>query len=839
MKVNSKFYKHPLAATIFALTSSATLTTIPAHASEEIIEEVLSIGTRVAGRTATESAVPVDVINESELTKNGFTELGQSLQVSAPSFNFSRTQVSDGSDLFRPATLRGLQPDQTLVLVNGKRRHTQAIFALSGTVGEGAAGTDMNAIPLSALRGVEVLRDGAAAQYGSDAIAGVINLNLKETVDETTSYLQWGQTKEGDGDTLSLGINSGFELGDDGGFINLTFEYRDGDRTNRAQRDIGGSSTIAPGELSDDVRWHMGDADTEFTTVFYNAMLPLAGGELYSFGGLSNRTALGSGFYRDFNRVERNVPQVYPDGFLPNIDNEADDSSIAVGFRTDLSNDWRMDTSLTYGQNEYAFTSRNTINSSIAAEYLFNNPGASDAEIAANAGPTSGFSGGFEFDQLTFNLDFSGHIDTGSDELLYVSYGAELREESYKIISGDLASYSCGSSDSGVFPSVIDGTTPADCGFQAYPGLRPEAATSADRSSYALYLDLEKNFTDKWLAGAALRFEDYEEAGNELSGKLSSRYDFSETFALRGALSTGFRAPSLQQSAYTAFTTNIGSDGSLAQSFTASSGSELPSALGVTNLKLETSESASFGMVWSPLDSITVTLDAYKVEIQDRITLGGFLSADDLAFNPAALAALEATGVAQANFFSNAVDTTTEGVDLIITHNTEFAEGNLNITFAGNINETTVDKINAPVGIDPNVAFSPLSESFLTNGQPQERSTLTFDWSRDKLSALVRFNYFGETEVDYFGQNHIPIPETQPTSVVESAVLVDLNLSYDVTEKVTLSFGANNLFDKTPDELAANEVLDIITNNAAQYPLRALPYGFNGASYYLKMSARF
>ena len=838
MKIKHALRLRPLSAAV--ITAATALSAVPAYAEEDQVdEEIVSIGSRVQGRTATEAAAPIDVIGGPELSKNGFTELGQSLQVSAPSFNFSRTQVSDGSDLFRPATLRGLQPDQTLVLVNGKRRHTQSIFALAGTVGEGAAGTDMNAIPLAALKRVEVLRDGAAAQYGSDAIAGVINLQLKDSVDETTASVQWGTTQEGDGDTLTAAFNTGFALTDDGGFINLTFEYRDADRTNRAQRDTGGSSTIAPGELSDTVRWHTGDAETEFTTLFYNAMIPVADGELYSFGGVSNRTALGSGFYRDFNRVERNVPQVYPDGFLPNIDNEADDTSFAVGFRKDIDETWRMDVSATYGNNEYGFTSRNTINSSIAAEYLANNPGASDADIAANAGPTSGFSGGFEFDQLTFNLDFSGEVDGFGASPLYVAYGAEFRTESYQIIAGDFESYSCGSSDTGVFPSVIDGTTPADCGFQAYPGLRPEAATDADRDSYAFYVDFETNLSERWLAGAALRFEDYENAGDELTYKLSSRFDVNDDFAIRGALATGFRAPSLQQSGYTAFTTNIGGDGNLAQSFTAAAGSALPAALGVNNLELETSDNISLGFVWNASDNTTVTVDAYQVEIEDRIVLGGFLTAADLAFNPAAAAALADTGVAQANFFSNAVDTTTKGVDIIITHNTTLAEGDLKVTFASNFNDTEVDRINAPEGIDPSVIFGNLSETFLTGGQPEERSNLSFDWSKDQLSTVVRFNYFGETEVDFFAQNHIPIPDTLLTSVVESAVIVDLNVAYDINENLSLSVGANNLFDETPDELAGNEVLDIITNGAAQFPLRALPYGFNGASYYLKLNARF
>ncbi|WP_300360153.1 TonB-dependent siderophore receptor, partial [uncultured Pseudoalteromonas sp.] len=275
----------------------------PAAKADKNIEQISVLGSRVANRTATESTSPVDLIDADDLNKGGFTELGQSLQATAPSFNFSRTQVSDGSDLFRPATLRGLQPDQTLVLINGKRRHNQSIFGLNGTVGAGAAGTDMNAIPLTALKGVEVLRDGAAAQYGSDAIAGVINLSLNDSTGVTTGYVQAGSTGEGDGDTISMGLNRGFDLGDEGGFINFSLEYRDADGTNRAQRDTGGSVDVPAGTLSDEVRWGQGNADSEFTSVFYNMALPFGETELYSFGGYSNRTALGNGFYRNFDQA--------------------------------------------------------------------------------------------------------------------------------------------------------------------------------------------------------------------------------------------------------------------------------------------------------------------------------------------------------------------------------------------------------------------------------------------------------------------------------------------------------------------------------------------------------
>ncbi|WDE13782.1 TonB-dependent receptor plug domain-containing protein [Thalassomonas haliotis] len=825
-------------------TVSAEQNSVP---QAEEIEKISILGSRVSNRTATESSVPVDIISAESLTKGGFTELGQSLQATAPSFNFSRTQVSDGSDLFRPATLRGLQPDQTLVLINGKRRHNQAIFGLNGTVGAGAAGTDMNAIPMTALKNVQVLRDGAAAQYGSDAIAGVINLSLKDTTEVTSGYFQGGATGEGDGETLSMGLNTGFDIGKDGGFINLSVELRDGEGTNRAQRDIGGSSTTDRGTLSEKVRWGQGNAESEFISTFYNMMIPVNELEIYSFGGFSNRTALGNGFFRNYDEAPKNVPQVYADGFLPYIDNEAKDISISLGLRGDINDDWQFDLSAVYGENKYDFDSKNTINASYAAEYLANNPGASDEDIAANAGPTSGYSGGFRFDQLTFNADISGLVEIGFDEPLYVSFGAEYREENYEIVAGEEASYACGLANSDTsFASVIDPDTFAECGFQAYPGLRPDAAGDADRDSYAFYLDLELQLNDQWNVGTAFRYEDFSDAGDDLVGKLSSRYDFSEDFALRGAVSTGFRAPSLQQSAYTAYTTNLGAGGVLSPSFTATAGSPFPSALGVNGLELETSQSISLGLVFNVNDEISVTLDGYHIEIEDRITLGSMLSPEDVAFNQAAVDALLATGADQANYFANSVDSTTKGLDLIITYNTDFADGDLAITLAGNINETEIDGVNAPDGIPESVALDDLQRSFLTDGQPQERATLTFDYSRDKWGAIVRANYYGETDVIYFGNDHIGLPDSilvndtfKDTSVVESAVLIDVNFDYQINDNFTLAAGINNLFDVTPDELGENEALDFITNQAFKYPVRALPYGFDGMSYYARVNFSF
>lgn len=847
MRLNKYFRLHTLAIAISTTIPCVSTFAADAEVVDEKIESIAILGSRVSSRTATESSSPVDIISSESLTKGGFSELGQSLQAMAPSFNFSRTQVSDGSDLFRPATLRGLQPDQTLVLVNGKRRHNQAIFGLNGTVGAGAAGTDMNSIPMSALKNVQILRDGAAAQYGSDAIAGVINLELKDTTNITSGFIQTGATGEGDGDVLAAGLNTGFDLGNDGGFINLTAEYRDYDGTNRAQRDTGGGSNTAPGTLSDNVRWGQGNAESTFKSFFYNAMIPLEGMELYAFGGYSNRTALGNGFYRSFNEAEKNVAQVYPDGFLPQIDNEAQDISTAVGLRGEINNDWGFDVSATYGENEYDFYSQNTINASYAAEYLANNPSASEQDIAANAGPIAGYSGGFRYDQLTFNADISGSIDIDHGDNLYVSFGAEYRLENYEIVAGEEASYACGASNSATsFPSVIDSNVFAGCGFQAYPGLRPNAANDADRNSYALYLDLEKQITEQWNLGAALRFEDFSDAGSKLIGKLSSRYELTDSLAIRGALSTGFRAPSLQQSAYTAYTTNLGEGGVLLSSFTATAGSAFPAALGVQGLNLETSKNISLGLVYDVNSALSVSLDAYRVKIDDRITLGSLQNADDVSFNPEAVAALNATGAVQGNYFSNAVNSTTQGLDVVITYQTELLAGNLDVTLAGNLNETEIDSVNSPDGIPESVALDDLQRSFLTDGQPKQRATLTFDYTREAWSGVVRANYYGETDIIYFGNDHIGLPgflsptgSFKPTSVVESAVLIDVNLAYQLSDNLQLSAGINNLFDKTPDELGEDEALDFITNGAFKYPVRALPYGFDGMTYYARVNFSF
>ncbi len=834
-----------LLCTVLALPSPDALLNAQETAPERdvYIEEIVTIGTRVKGRTETQTPVPVDTIDLGTITENGFTELGPMLQAVAPSFNFSRTQISDASDLFRPATLRGLGPDQVLVLVNGKRRHQRSVLSLSGTVGEGASGTDFNAIPAAGIERIEILRDGAAAQYGSDAIAGVINLVLRDFVDGYSLSARIGQTYDSDGEQYQVSANAGFSLGE-GGHVNFTAEYRNGEPTNRADvsRQLG------------DVRFQIGDADTEASMFWVNSALPLGeSAELYAFGGYSENVAVGAGFYRFANNPARAVPQAFPEGFLPRALNESKDYSFAAGIRGEPSRDWAYDISAVYGKNDYTLRVRNAPNTSIAAAFLQGNPGTIDAEISANVGPTSGFSGALEFDQLIINADFTTQFDLAAPNTVYVAFGAEYRDDGYEITPGQLESYSCGlNPDNQFVPSILDPNTAATCGFQAYPGFRPETATTGNRDNFALYLDLESDLTDWLILGVAARYADYGAIGDKLTGKASGRVQVSEDLAFRGAISTGFRAPSLQQTFFTTVATNATSAG-LTEQLLAPVGSEFPRLFGIENLRIEESTNFSLGLVWKPLAAMTLTFDAFQIDIDDRIVLGSGLAPGQLAAVPAAAQFLANNGIGSANFFSNAVDTRTKGLDLVVSHDGLFLDGDLTTTLALNLNKTTIRRVNAPAGVDEFLLFPEPSRRFVEKGQPRERVNLTFNYMRENWGGLFRLNYFGPTETSFFSAPGLGFPQgaidaigLDPSPVIEpgDAFLVDLEVSLQVTETTTLALGANNLLNEKPNQLSDNAVLRFISDPSTpfgniKFPLRGLAYGLNGGFYYTRLNVNF
>ena len=523
-----------IASAVLLATSQAYAQTAAQPAAEEQ-QTVVVLGSRATAKTALDTAAPVGLINAKDLQTAGPLELGKLLQTLDPSFNFSTTFISDGTDIIRPATLRSLGPDQLLVLVNGKRRHQQALVNVQQTIGRGSAGTDINAIPLSAIHHIEVLRDGAAAQYGSDAIAGVINIVLKSNVNETALSGQVGTTKEGDGDMVSGSVNRGWALGEDGGYINLSLEGRKRDETNRAGPD---SLRVDPPRVTQ----RIGDSDAKDAYLWWNAALPVdKSSEFYTFGGVSKRKGDSSGFFRS-KGDGRNVPAVYPEGFLPNIRTTVKDASLAFGYRRDLPNDWKADISINHGMSELDFHEKQTINVSYWYEPK---PGGG---IYAES-PFEADTGKLKFNQTTFNADVKGPVKFGSEEV-FVATGFEYRRDNYEIVAGDPVSYQYGRTNNPAITILNQNGGVAASGTQGFPGYTPATAVDEGRHNIALFLDTEYHPVKDLLLGAAVRYEKYSDFGNTVTGKFSARWDPTKKFGLRGSVSSGFRAPGVQQKFY-------------------------------------------------------------------------------------------------------------------------------------------------------------------------------------------------------------------------------------------------------------------------------------------------
>ena len=570
------------------------------------------------------------------------------------------------------------------MLINGKRRHQQALVNVQQTVARGSAGTDINAIPVTAIERIEVLRDGASAQYGSDAIAGVINIVLKRQTKETQLFFEAGETRKGDGEVLHGGLNTGFELGDDG-FVNLSVEYRDRGETNRAGKD---TLRVNPPRVTQ----RIGDADATDAYLWVNGGLGLGAGELYWFGGLSQRKGDSSGFFRSAGDG-RTVPDLYPDGFLPNLITTVEDASLAVGYRAPLSDTWDWDVSINHGRSKFGFHERNSVNVSWWYEPL-------GAGIYGQS-PTSADTGTLKFDQTTVNLDFRGTIDIGNSEPLSLAVGGEYRSENYAIEAGDPVSYTYGRTNN---PAIVirdqNGGFAAP-GIQGFPGFSPNEEVDDGRHNYALYADAETRFGGKFLVGGAVRFEDYSDFGNTATGKLSLRYDFTETFAVRGTVSTGFRAPGVQQLFYSQRSTNIDpTTGLLADTLTARQNSSVTRAFGIDPLKEEESTSATLGFSWRPNDKFSFTVDVFRIDIDDRIIFSSNIAPESVGTdglpctatntNCPIRAILAPFGVAQAQFFTNAIDTETTGIDIVGEYSTEAAGGTLDLTALLHWNKTEV-----------------------------------------------------------------------------------------------------------------------------------------------------
>jgi iron complex outermembrane receptor protein len=801
----------------------------PPEESEGFAEEITVTGTRVGGRSATDTAAPVDYISNETIVSTGATETGKILQLLAPSFNFSTTFVSDGTDIIRPATLRALGPDQVLVLVNGKRRHQQALLNVQQTIARGSAGYDINAIPASAIDHIEVLRDGAAAQYGSDAIAGVINIILKDQVGATEVSVDLGQHYAGDGELAAVGFNTGFRLGQEGS-LNLTLEYRDRGETNRAAAD---TLRVDPPRVTQ----RLGDADAEDITLWLNSEIPLGTGELYWVAGYSNREGNSSGFFRSAGDA-RTIPAIYPNGFLPTLITEPTDASLNLGYRAPVNQNWHYDVSLNYGNSEFQFREENTANVS----YFFeprdpNNPLGPRFEETATEADT----GALEAELLSLNLDFTGTVDWGAGHgPLFVAAGAEWREDAYQIRAGDEVSYEYGRGNDRSIPIFAQDGTIAQPGTQGFPGWSPAEAVDGDRNNFALYVDLESQLSKKFLGGAAVRFEDYSDFGSTVNGKLSGRYELSEKFALRGTVSTGFRAPGVQQIFYSQRSTNLNAAGVLTDTLTARQGSDITRAFGVPALEEETSRNYSIGFVAKPRKNFRLTADLYRIDIDDRIVFSSNIQPEDAAscgtpFDPARCpirAILDPIGVGQVLFFTNAIDTETNGLDLVALYDLRLGGGSqLSLEGALHFNDTDVTARRSSSDIlPPQVLFDQAQVTLVEEGQPGEHYVLSGTYYRAGWSANLRLNWFGEVAGEGF------TPGFKQTW--SGKWLTDVSFSYPLSESLNLTVGGLNVFDTFPDRWDPQNAFPF-PQLGWTYGWETLPFGINGGYYFARLKYNF
>ncbi|WP_420806954.1 TonB-dependent receptor plug domain-containing protein [Pseudoalteromonas arabiensis] len=829
------------------------------QAAEENIEKIAVVGSRVAGRSVEDLPVPVDILSAEALENTGQTEVGRMLQAIAPSFNFSSSSISDGTDALRPATLRGLGPDQTLVLINGKRRHQASIIHINTSVGRGTAGTDMNAIPAASIKRIEVLRDGAAAQYGSDAIAGVINIVLKDAEEGGKAAINYGEYSEGDGETVNIDFNKGFALGDDG-YLNTTINYRDRAPTNRAglhgscqfygctELDDGTLLAGDPRELTaprDTFR--IGDADSQQFALTVNTGYELAGGELYGFITYSNRENESAAFFRHNanatgNPVLQDGDATIPMGFLPKINTVIDDVSYNVGFKKSFDHDSSIDLSYTYGENSIDYTTSDTINGSYA-NLLRYEQGLSADEIRATI-PRSAFAYGLELSLQTLNLDYTKDYDNFS-----LALGAEIRTDEFRILEGSEYAYRDYDTVDGVsiYSGLSGGVGSEDAasGTQGFGGSDPASSVDESRDVISFYADAETYVIDDVIISGALRYDNYKGFGDTVNFKLAANWSITEDVSLRGALSTGFRAPSMQQLYFNNISTQfvVGDDGSLVaeQVGTFRNDSTLAQSIGIPKLKEEKSQNRSLGIVYNVTDNINVTIDYYSIDIDDRIVISNRLGK---GLSDTLDAALVSSGAGAGQFFLNGADTETEGVDLVATWNTEGLGGTLDFTFAANFTKTDVVDLFTPSGsgletIPVEDVFSAQETSIIEEWQPEDRINLSALYRLEDWTVNLSLNRYGEYTVEDGGRQ-----------TYGAEILTDVKVSYFFDENLSFNIGANNLFDVYPDKntignsrsgtiVDANGNTIVSSPGVFTYSRRSAPFGFNGAYYYVGAEYKF
>ncbi|MFN2456739.1 MAG: TonB-dependent receptor domain-containing protein [Chitinophagaceae bacterium] len=843
----------------FQLTGTGDLTTVTV------------VGSRSAARTRTETPVPVDVIPLAQVINDvGQVDLNQIMNYIAPSFQSARQTISDGTDHMDPAQLRGLGTDQVLVLINGKRRHQAALVNVNGTINRGQVNTDLSAIPATAIERVEILRDGASAQYGSDAIAGVINIVLKRATGILEAGSSYGfyrakypknyalytiqkrsddpDVEVTDGETFQGNLGYGFNIGK--GYLSINGEYINRNPTNRTGTYTGqifanvngvnrdDSIMAARGLTRNNFDIRAGNSGMKGGAAFYNFGYPIiANGELYLFGGYSNKKGNSAGFYRypssivlasNAGKYAPNVFAIYPNGFLPNIDTDIEDFSTSVGFRTKLM-DWNFDISNTFGQNKFDFGVSNSVNYSQFA-------------IAGN-NQTTFDPGGLKFWQNTVNADVSKRFDVLQG--LNVASGLEYRVDAFNIRGGEEASY-----------RNYDVPARVSAGAQVFPGFVDSLGDVKKRNAKAIYLDVEQDVTTNFLVTAALRFENYSDFGSTFNYKFSTRYKVLDWLNLRGSISTGFRAPSQQQKYYAKTNTLfISQAGSLVpvQAGTFTNESRLAGLLGIPRLKEETSLNMSVGLTARPFTGFEFTIDAYQIDIDDRIILTNNFSG---ATSPQIKAILDAEGAQTANFFSNAIDTRARGLETVLSYTKSFLTKHslrtvLALTFVDNKVKDSADILDGSNVRKPFIYASDIlvkggqiqnyfnreDESRIEVANPKNKINLSFNYKYSKFGAMVRFVRFGE--VQYLDPSLTPTANAFNNNALETQdqvfspkTVTDVSLSYQILKSLTATIGANNVFNVYPDmqRHSANQSLGRFV-----FSRRVNQMGFNGAYYFARL----
>lgn len=836
----------------FPLEQTVTVGADPAVLDFQLVEdrlgEVITIVGSRTPRSRLETSVPVDVIANDVITESSHTETNQLLNTIAPSFNASHLSITDGTDHIDPADLRGLGPEHVLVLVNGRRLHQSSLV---NVYNGGTVGVDLNAIPTNAIARIEVLRDGAASQYGSDAIAGVINIVLKNDVDLVDLYTMTGVTASNDGAQFKLGANTGFKLGKRG-FVNVTGEFFSRGRTNRSEpwpddifpnitgKDATDAELQRRGLTRENFQMVVGQAGAVVGTSFLNAAYKLDDTfELHANGGYTFRQGYASGFYRFPSSEDRVDLRVYPNGFLPEINPRLQAWSATAGVRG-KKGPWEGDLSLTDGGDSFHFFVDHSLNASLGL-----------------MSPTSFDAGRLMFHQTSLNLDGVRRIAQDVFKSLSVNAGGELRRENYRITAGQPESYELG-------PEVTASGAPKAPGAQVFPGFRPTDESNAGRQSAAVYAGVESQPTARTNLDLGARFEQYSDFGSTLTGKVAGRLavlksDDNEV-ALRGSASTGFRAPGIQQIWYSTIATQFVNDPANGNKPTAtnilisSNRSAVTEAFGVPHLKEETSVNFSGGFTARLFGNLSLSTDYYRVAIKDRVVLSGLFGTDDpIIGGPVSTILGEFAGVGAAQFFINAVDTTTNGVDVVLDYTQRLSKGSLKATAAANFTNTTVDAVHVPPSMQARfdgIAGGPerVAELFLgrygTNRLedvlPRQKGTLAARWDYSGWSTGVRANFFGPTA--YHSDTPVNASDLTMGYLDESfgaKATFDVDVGYRIGG-LWWSVGANNVLNTFPDELKRNENRnsDQFLYSPASVPAGA-PYGIDGAFYYVRAEYKY